>query len=87
LARRQTSADPAAAREQKFARLFARDPQVVIDGLTGLVPQLELDRPSCLPLPDRYAVDRVTVGCNVIDLEGYDIAATQLAIDREVEHG
>ena len=64
-----------------------RGSQVVIDGLTGLVRQLELDRPSCLPLPDRCAVDRVTVGCDVIDLEGHDIAATQLAVDREIEHG
>jgi hypothetical protein len=48
LARRHTSADPAAAREQKFARLLARGSQIVIDGSTGLVCQLELDRLSRL---------------------------------------
>src|SRR5262249_17076476 len=87
LARPQAPADQATAREQKVARRFACVSQVVIDGLTGLVRQLELDRPSCLPLPDRCAVDRVTVGCNVLDLEGHDIAATKLAIDRQIEHG
>jgi hypothetical protein len=51
---------------------------VVIDGLTGFVRQLELDPPPCLPLPDCCAVDCVAIGCNVIDLAGYDIAATKL---------
>ena len=86
LARPQASTDSATAREQKSARLLARIAQVVIGRLTGLLRQLELDRPSCLALSDRCAVDRVTVGCNVIDLEAHDIAATQLAIDSQIKH-
>jgi hypothetical protein len=54
LARRHARSDPAAAREQKLVRLLSCSSQVVIDALTGLIRQLELDRPaSCLPLPDR----------------------------------
>src|SRR5262249_62155077 len=66
--RPQRSTDRATAREQKFAGLFARISQVVIDGLTGLVGQLELDFPSRLPLPDHCAVDRVAVGRYVLNL-------------------
>ena len=47
LARPQAPTDPTTAREQKFARLLARVAQIVIDGLTGLLRQLELDRTSC----------------------------------------
>jgi hypothetical protein len=46
--------------EQKFARLLLGS-QVVIDGLPGLVRQLELDRPPVF-LPDSCAVDRAAVG-------------------------
>src|SRR5262245_5136100 len=81
------TAEPATAREQKLARLPVRVAQIIIDSLTGLLRQLELDWPSCLALSHCCAIDHVTVGWNVIDLEAQDITAPQLAIDSEVEHG
>ena len=77
----------ASAREQEFAGLLACGFQIVVDGLTGLIGQLELDRPAGFLLPYRCAVDGISVRCNVFDLEGDDIAAAQLAVDGEIEHG
>ena len=87
LACRHAAALVAAAREQQFAGLFTRRSQVAVDGLTGLLRQLEFYRPSRLPLPNRCTVDRVAIRRNVLHLEGHHIAAAQLAIDRQVEHG
>src|SRR6188472_3040803 len=82
LACRHAAALVAAAREQKSARLFTRRSQVAVDGLTGLLRQLEFYRPSRFPLPDRCTVDRVAVRGNVLHLEDHHIAAAQLAINR-----
>jgi hypothetical protein len=79
LPRRHALAHAANAREQEFAGLLTRGSQVVIDGLTGLVRQLELHRPSCLPLPDRSAIDRVAVWRDVLDLEGKNEKVTLVA--------
>jgi hypothetical protein len=38
-----------------------------------------------LLLPYRCAVHRIAVGGNILDLDGYDVAATKLAIDGEVK--
>jgi hypothetical protein len=62
LARRHALAHAATVREQKFAVLLPRGSQVVIDSLARLVRQLELHRPSRLPLPDGRAIDRVAAG-------------------------
>src|SRR5690349_18868992 len=67
LACRQTTADCATAREQKVAGLLACLLEIVVDRLTCLVCQLELDRAACLPLADRRAVDRIAVRRNVLD--------------------
>jgi hypothetical protein len=37
-------------------------------------------------MPHRCAVHRISVWGNVLDLETYDIAAAQLAIDGQVKH-
>src|SRR5262252_19471 len=80
-------ADRAAAREQKVAGLLACRLEIVVDGLPRLIRQLELDRSARLPLADRRAVDRVAVRRNVLDLDGDNVAAAQLAVDRQIEHG
>src|SRR5215472_16721344 len=87
LACRHTTAAMPTAREQKLARLLARRSQVVLDRLPGLFGQLELDRPSRLPLPDGSAFDRVAGRRNALDLEGHHVATAQLAVDRQIEHG
>ena len=44
--------------------------------------QLELHRPSRLPLADGRVIDRVTAGRYVLDLESQHVAATQLGGER-----
>ena len=58
-----------------------------VDSLTGLVRQLELDRPPRLLLPHCCAVYRIAVWCNVLDLDSYDIAAAKLAVDDQIKKG
>jgi hypothetical protein len=36
-------------------------------------------------LPNRRTVDGIAVWCDVLNLEAHHVAATQLAIDREIE--
>jgi hypothetical protein len=64
-----------------------RDLQVVVDSLTGLIRQLELDWSPGLLLPHRGTVHRITVRGNVLDLDSHDIAAAKLAIDGQIKKG
>ena len=75
----------AAPCEQELTRFAPRQPQVLIDRHSCLVGQLEPDRPTCLLLANRGAVQRVAVRRNIIDANGNDVTATQLAVDRQVE--
>src|SRR5262245_19683425 len=65
LACRHTAISSPAAREKKLAGLLTRCSQVVVDGLTGLVGQLEFDWPPCLFLPNHCSVDCVAIRSNV----------------------
>src|SRR6266851_4206197 len=60
---------------------------VHFDALTGLFAQLESDRPAGFLLSDSSAIRRVSAGSDILDPDGDDITATQLAVDRQVEHG
>ena len=60
--------------------------QVVIDGLAGLLGQFEPDRTAGLFLTYCGADECVAVWSDILDLEGDDITASQLAVDRQVEH-
>lgn len=86
LARRQ-SARIATAGEQELARLARRQAQVLINRLASLVSQLEPNWPTRLLLADGCAIHGVTVRGYIIDANGDDVAAAQLAIDRQVEEG
>lgn len=66
--------------EEVLTWLFAGGIQVVIDGLTGLICQLELDLLPRLPLAHCRA-------SAAIRPQGDDVAATQLAIDSRIEQG
>jgi hypothetical protein len=72
--------------EQVLTGCLLCDPYVVIDGLPGLLGELEAYRATGLPLPHGSTVGGVAVRSDVIDLDGDDIAAAQLAVDRQVEH-
>jgi hypothetical protein len=61
--------------------------QVLVDGLTGLVCQLEPDWPSRLLLPHRCTVHRIGVWGNVLDFDSHDVAAAKLAVDGQVKQG
>src|SRR3954470_13711467 len=72
--------------EQELAGTFAGDFQVVIDRLTGLLGHFESDRSPGLPLPDRCAICRISACSHILDAQGYDITATKLAVDCQIEH-
>jgi hypothetical protein len=76
-----------AAGEKVLAWFFAGSLQVVVTGLAGLVRQFELDRSPGFLLPYGCAIGRITIGCNILDLQGHDIAAPQLAVDGQIEQG
>ena len=73
--------------EQVFARLLSGLLQEVVNGLPGLIRQLELDRSPGLFLSDGRAIDRIAIRSDIFDLQGDDVATTQLAVNREVEKG
>jgi hypothetical protein len=66
---------------------FAGGFQVIVDGVPGLIRQLELDRPTRLFLPNRCVIHRIAVSCNVLDLDSDDIAAAKLAVDGQIKRG
>jgi hypothetical protein len=58
--------------------------QVVVQRLACDLRQLEA-YPAGLTLAHVGAVDGVAIGCHVIDAKRYEIAAAQLAVDRQIE--
>ena len=61
--------------------------QISIDRLTGLLRQFEFDGMSGFPLADGRAGDGKPVRGDILDLQTEEIAASELAVDCEVEHG
>src|SRR6185437_15679261 len=57
----------------------------IVNGLTGLISQHELDRSPCLLLSDGRTVDRIAIRRDVFDPQGDNVATSQLAVDRKVE--
>jgi hypothetical protein len=55
------------------------DPQIIVDGFTGLIGRLEFNWPAGLLLPNRRSVDCIAVRCHVIKFEGDHVAAAKLA--------
>src|SRR6516162_8731841 len=78
--------NPPAAGEQKMAWHLAGRLEVVVNGLARLLRQLEADWTPGLSLAHRRTSERVSVRGNVFDLHRDDIAASQLAINGEIEH-
>src|SRR5262249_62039087 len=87
LAGRHAMAVTPSACKQKLTGLLTRSSEVVVNGLSGLIRQLEFDRPSRLLLPYGGAIDRVAIWSNILDLQGDDVASAKLTVDGQVEHG
>lgn len=51
-----------------------------------MLRELELDRPAGLFLDDRRAVAQSAADAQIVDLQAGEIAASQFAVDRQVEH-
>src|ERR1700676_1099551 len=87
LSRRHSAFGTKTTSEQELAGSFVGDFQIVVDCLAGLFAQFKSDWPSGLFLSDRSAVRRVSARSDIFDLDRNDVAATQLAVDRQIEHG
>jgi hypothetical protein len=74
------------ATEQKFARFLASGFDVIVDGLPRLLRRLRPDGPTGLLLSKCGAIDRIPARCNGLNPKCDDIAASQLAVDRQIEH-
>src|SRR5262249_24946134 len=66
-------------------RLSAATAKILIHRLPRLLGQLEANRSTRLLLADAGPVKRITIGRDVTDAQRNEIAASQLAVDREVE--
>ena len=77
--------DPAGKQKHTPDHLGRRNP--VPDGLTRVFRDLELDWSLCLALDDRDTIADTAPNHEFGDLQPDEIAATQLAVDREVEQG
>src|SRR5580704_16457352 len=86
LSRRDALFRTRAAGEHEFTRLLGGRSHVIVDRLTGRFGQLEPDGLPCLFLSDRGPIDCISTWSDIVDLEGDNIAATQLAIDSQIKH-
>jgi hypothetical protein len=87
LSGRQSTSRTTASGEQELAGLPVRYAQVVVEGLARLFRQFEPDWAASFLLPDSRAVETVPIRGDVIDAHRHDVAASKLAVDREVEQG
>jgi hypothetical protein len=71
--------------EEELIRLASGQAQVLVDGRTGLVCELEPYRPARLALPNGCPIDGIPTRCHVIHAYGHEITSAQLAVDGEVE--
>ncbi|HEY1431431.1 MAG TPA: hypothetical protein VGF39_07380 [Stellaceae bacterium] len=76
----------ATAREEKLAWFLVCGSDVVIHGFSGLLRHLEPDGLAGLSLTHVCTIDRTTVGSDIFDPEVDDVASSQFAADREIEH-
>jgi len=83
---RNSSVAAATAGKEVLTRLFVGGSDVVVDGLTGLLGHLEPDRLAGLLLAHRRAIDSMSVRRHIFHLEADDVAASQFAIDGQIEH-
>ena len=63
--------------EQELSGLLALCFDVVVDGLSGRLSEFEPNGPPGLSLTHGRSVGRISVGGNVIDLDGDEVTATK----------
>ena len=76
-----------ASSEQEIARVLSYRLEIIIDCQSGLLGDLELDGPPCLPLSHGCAVHGASIGGYIAHPEAYDIATAQFAIDSKIKEG
>jgi hypothetical protein len=77
----------ATACEQELAGLLVGDFHIIIDRLASLFTQFKSDRSTGLLLANSCAIRSVSARSDIVDFDRHDIAATELAVDRQIEHG
>ena len=85
LSGREALLGPTLCGKKELSLLSVRHTQVVINCLPGLFGDLESYRLAGLLLPDRCALNGVSMRSNVLELESDDITTAQFAIDSEIE--
>ena len=63
-----------------------RDLEIVVDGLACLLGQLKPNWSPGLSLTHCRSINCITIGSDIIDPDGDDVAAPQLAVDGKIEH-
>jgi hypothetical protein len=59
--------------------------QVLVEGLSCLIRELEPHRQASLPLAHRCAIERVAIRRHVLDANSHHVTAAQFAVNRQVE--
>jgi hypothetical protein len=86
LPRRQVWLSPETAWEQKSARASVEGGELLAASSAGLLGDFELHRPASLLLNDGRAIANSPAGKHVIDARPDEIAAPELAVDRQIKH-
>ena len=73
--------------EEALARHQTACSKVIVNSLPCHFGYLETNLPTGLPPTDGSSIDGVAVGSHIIDADRDKVAATQLAVDGEVEQG
>lgn len=87
LPRCETAVWPSSTCEQELPGAAASHPQVIIYRLPGLFGQFEPHSAAGLLLSNARAVNSVAIGRHIVDANGDQIAAAQLAVDTQVKEG
>jgi hypothetical protein len=77
---------PSAGCEQELAGFLAGRPDVVVHRLAGLFRQFKPDGPPSLFLAHGSPINGIAIRSDVLDFESDDIAASQFAVDGQIEH-
>jgi hypothetical protein len=86
LPRREMRLLPETAREQVPTRASVEGGQPVADRTPGLLGDLELHRPAGLLLNHGRSIADPATDAHVIDPHPNEVAAPELAVDRQIEH-
>jgi hypothetical protein len=75
----------AAPREEEITLSPSEGRHIGVNGFPSLLCQLKLHRMSGFLLPHNCSLDGKTMRSDVLDFQANEIAASQLAVDRQIE--